>query len=83
MTAEVAVSPVSTIVDTTREFDPMTVVRVVMVVLAEAGVVHEVRSVYRLAEAASRLLEQFDVEPVTADVELATVIPLQRRAVDR
>jgi hypothetical protein len=64
-------------------FDPMAVVLVVVVELTRAGVDHEVRSVYRLAEAAARLLEQFGVEPAPVGVDLAPVIPLQRRTVDR
>lgn len=64
------------------DFDPMAVVRLVMVELTKSGVEFETRSVYRLAEAAARLLEQFGVEAAAVGVDLAPVISL-RRAVDR
>jgi hypothetical protein len=72
-----------TVVTPVHSCDPMRIVRAAMLELDRAGVAYEIRSTYRLAEAAARLLEQLDVEPAPVGVELAPVIPLQRRAVDR
>lgn len=81
MSAQRAEHPRTVVPPACQSFDPQRVVRLVMVELAKAGVEHEIRSTYRLVEAAARLLEQFDVEPAPVGVELAPVIPLQRRAV--
>lgn len=81
MSAAPALHPRTVVTPVCRSFDPMAIVRLVMIELTKAGVEHDIRSIYRAAEAAARLLEQFDVEAVPVGVELAPVIPLQRRAV--